>query len=283
MPGPPPVYPRVCGGTEPRQRSPVQRQGLSPRVRGNHRLPQARYRRSRSIPACAGEPGMREYGGYVGAVYPRVCGGTYASALHPRSPSGLSPRVRGNRETGTGRRARTGSIPACAGEPGGQPKAARVCRVYPRVCGGTAYLAASESRQRGLSPRVRGNPVRDQAHCGLRWSIPACAGEPPAFPAAGWALGVYPRVCGGTGGLCDLCPAGRGLSPRVRGNHPQQQNPWIGVGSIPACAGEPLLQVLIVHQYWVYPRVCGGTDTLSRQRKTPAGLSPRVRGNPPPE
>ena len=30
----------------------------------------------------------------------------------------------------------------------------------------------------------------------------------------------------------------------------------------------------------VYPRVCGGTSTRPRMMACPAGLSPRVRGNP---
>ncbi len=50
------VYPRVCGGT----RSPcwVARSswGLSPRVRGNHHHRRLFGPKSRSIPACAGEP-----------------------------------------------------------------------------------------------------------------------------------------------------------------------------------------------------------------------------------
>ena len=53
------VYPRVCGGTRRPESGGVQLQGLSPRVRGNrcpHRLIKIR---TRSIPACAGEPSFR--------------------------------------------------------------------------------------------------------------------------------------------------------------------------------------------------------------------------------
>ena len=94
------------------------------------------------------------------------------------------------------------------------------CRnwVYPRVCGGTVWLLASSERAYGLSPRVRGNLllIRNRAlHGG---SIPACAGEPVSPTVPVFAVGVYPRVCGGTG-----LPKGdphqhEGLSPRVRGN-----------------------------------------------------------------
>ena len=48
--------------------------GLSPRVRGNLRAYLKAHRVSRSIPACAGEPGaaVPELATY--RVYPRVCG-----------------------------------------------------------------------------------------------------------------------------------------------------------------------------------------------------------------
>ena len=50
----------------------------------------------------------------------------------------------------------------------------------------------------GLSPRVRGNhPPVAGMELSL-WSIPACAGEPPAAPSGDPAGEVYPRVCGGT-------------------------------------------------------------------------------------
>ena len=51
-------------------------------------------------------------------------------------------------------------------------------------------------------------------------------------------------------------------------------------GSIPACAGEPTLQSQCSCDGGVYPRVCGGTPGQAVSRSPPAGLSPRVRGNP---
>ena len=49
--------------------------------------------------------------------------------------------------------------------------------------------------------------------------------------------------------------------------------------SIPACAGEPCVTIVINNANEVYPRVCGGTlaDTGGLYRY--GGLSPRVRGN----
>ena len=50
------VYPHVCGGTAVTESSPKLVNGLSPRVRGNHRIAPFQDAFHRSIPACAGEP-----------------------------------------------------------------------------------------------------------------------------------------------------------------------------------------------------------------------------------
>ncbi len=110
-------------------------------------------------------------------------------------------------------------------------------------------------------------------------SIPAPAGEPATRNgrrAIGW---VYPRACGGT--WPDWCVRNgqRGLSPRLRGNlgyvvvnDPQKR-------SIPAPAGEPIIQVAQAGAQGVYPRACGGTYPMPWVPLRTPGLSPRLRGN----
>ncbi len=131
------VYPRVCGGTDESNRSASRRKGLSPRVRGNLRVYESKTSAYGSIPACAGEPpGMwRQHLGSV--VYPRVCGGTTVTLYRGARDWGLSPRVRGNQAKELRNRRRSGSIPACAGEPASVYFHWIIFRVYPRVCGGT--------------------------------------------------------------------------------------------------------------------------------------------------
>ena len=214
----PPVYPRVCGGTTHYQHSGVWRPGLSPRVRGNPAGGNGQHPLAGSIPACAGEPGLSATSGCPAGVYPRVCGGTTAVILWPATSRGLSPRVRGNHLPAMMDGITTGSIPACAGEPAGCALYRTRRRVYPRVCGGTPAMSLRLSPAIGLSPRVRGNPLRTAPLPNLSGSIPACAGEPRRVAARPAQGGVYPRVCGGTRQYPREMPLAGGLSPRVRGN-----------------------------------------------------------------
>ena len=172
------VYPRECGGTRAKRLAHVVAQGLSPRVRGNPRtLPRWAAPRG-SIPASAGEPSRPGRSPPQSGVYPRECGGTPAERLRFRPAAGLSPRVRGNPSVGRVAPRRRGSIPASAGEPLEQGELRVVEAVYPRECGGTASGECCTARQKGLSPRVRGNQGERRPNPGARGSIPASAGEP---------------------------------------------------------------------------------------------------------
>ncbi len=269
----------MCGGTFTKPRTRIIDTGLSPRVRGNRSISSSRTSSNGSIPACAGEPSRTRCRPLWRSVYPRVCGGTTVEKRFPIREAGLSPRVRGNRRPAETAWQYPRSIPACAGEPRAPCPSSRGAPVYPRVCGGTLAWPDEPHLDKGLSPRVRGNPEDPSIELLPHGSIPACAGEPPGRHRPGREDPVYPRVCGGTYGGADAVEKTDGLSPRVRGN----QWRWISTGtptrSIPACAGEP--QLLCRHTLTpaVYPRVCGGTVPCWVVSKTFQGLSPRVRGN----
>ena len=136
-----------------------------------------------------------------------------------------------------------------------------------------------EPPQFGLSPRVRGNPVRGAGPADIYRSIPACAGEPSRHRLESFLCRVYPRVCGGTDTCHNEGRAISGLSPRVRGNPESRRQARAAHGSIPACAGEPDFRADPRSRIKVYPRVCGGTIFASSRNSTSIGLSPRVRGN----
>ena len=194
----------------------------------------------RSIPACAGEPVISYHVPARSTVYPRVCGGTKTSTQSWLITQGLSPRVRGNRAGVEQEAGGEGSIPACAGEPFADGGNSDLMKVYPRVCGGTAYKKRWQECTKGLSPRVRGNLLPAFPLLIWIWSIPACAGEPSQPASERYCYQVYPRVCGGTIAGPAGVVAAWGLSPRVRGNHADRRKGAAERRSIPACAGEPV-------------------------------------------
>ena len=177
-------------------------------------------------------------------VYPRVCGGTFGYLDREQNGRGLSPRVRGNRGEGAVLLRGGRSIPACAGEPGITFSVAEDDRVYPRVCGGTVTGKSPVVSGDGLSPRVRGNLGHGYIVTVSLRSIPACAGEPDVNAVIRDDPKVYPRVCGGTPKAWETCTRTSGLSPRVRGNLKRGDFHGLVSGSIPACAGEPLANVI---------------------------------------
>ena len=209
-----------------------------------------------------------------------MCGGTARLPGLTHQHSGLSPRVRGNRNGAGGTFSIIGSIPACAGEPRSVACCALPSAVYPRVCGGTYDITTQILALPGLSPRVRGNQTRRRCCIIGVGSIPACAGEPMCPARRICPTRVYPRVCGGPPVRLGKRPTGAGLSPRVRGNHRFAHHRPASPGSIPACAGEPPEPEGQPGGQEVYPRVCGGTGGALGSGLVCYGLSPRVRGNP---
>ena len=233
--------------------------GLSPRVRGNPYAMLHSLQARGSIPACAGEPPGHDHPGHNRWVYPRVCGGTHYKTTAGLPDGGLSPRVRGNHRPLRRPQQSIGSIPACAGEPVALRHLPEGIKVYPRVCGGTIQARADALGFLGLSPRVRGNHQHRHLRPPAHGSIPACAGEPAAGRPVVHDAEVYPRVCGGTAALRYPPARCHGLSPRVRGNRMVCVYEGGQLGSIPACAGEPVEALAFGTVPAVYPRVCGGT------------------------
>ena len=248
-------------------------------MRGNRWARRAGGGWLRSIPACAGEPFVRERRLSLPPVYPRLCGGTvFRPPPRPRW-RGLSPPVRGNHRPRQPSQERPRSIPACAGEPRGRRHRGWRLGVYPRLCGGTVFDKAVSHPAVGLSPPVRGNQLPDDGGVYLARSIPACAGEPAAYPGRNKTGKVYPRLCGGTWRGCRRGAKSGGLSPPVRGNLINRVGHLGFQRSIPACAGEPIQPAPAEPDQRVYPRLCGGTSKPSRNTFTKDGLSPPVRGN----
>ena len=176
---------------------------------------------------------------------------------------------------------RRGSIPAHAGEPYDRNWTGITSRVYPRACGGARGLSRGLNLNNGLSPRMRGSPdVRGLLNL-PPGSIPAHAGEPPPVPPGRFGSRVYPRACGGAKPLTILTGIEAGLSPRMRGSLETSVGFFALLGSIPAHAGEPAPRPCSTSPSRVYPRACGGAQTLTMDGSTLTGLSPRMRGSRP--
>ena len=127
-----------------------------------------------------------------------MCGATQVGQLGAQLVQGLSPRVRGNRNLDDGRHAPFGPIPACAGQPVGRNIDDLKEGAYPRVCGATKERVAETAGGKGLSPRVRGNPLQLDGADVLLGPIPACAGQPKRSKGRMKLDQAYPRVCGAT-------------------------------------------------------------------------------------
>ena len=155
----PGVYPRACGATLIRAGVGSRDEGLSPRVRGNLRVPTRVALMAGSIPARAGQPVSRCLVRRRRAVYPRACGATTGCRARSQHAIGLSPRVRGNHLHRRQRSKSSGSIPARAGQPRAWAARRQLPPVYPRACGATRASRHHVCDGGGLSPRVRGNPI----------------------------------------------------------------------------------------------------------------------------
>ena len=208
-----------------------------------------------------------------------MCGATKKNAQTRRHGGGLSPRVRGNLVAGVLSDWPCGPIPACAGQPRQWQDQLRCARAYPRVCGATCAMIFRASSSKGLSPRVRGNRQDRFTYRENQGPIPACAGQPCAASGTRASCRAYPRVCGATVAVRDGAGAGKGLSPRVRGNPGHHRGVARVLGPIPACAGQPSMKASGCWVCWAYPRVCGATPDGSNCTYEFKGLSPRVRGN----
>ena len=248
-------------------------------MRGNHCKTVRGVQQVGSIPARAGEPQLLADPDPQVQVYPRACGGTRTRRPRQRLTKGLSPRVRGNQVNRTAAATSARSIPARAGEPYRSSGKVWAFKVYPRACGGTFPPSATGRWATGLSPRVRGNRCKVMVGQNRSGSIPARAGEPIDHLAEDALASVYPRACGGTCLDHGSHSSHIGLSPRVRGNRPQQPEGVLGFGSIPARAGEPICNAAANGLLTVYPRACGGTTRRLPNWTPETGLSPRVRGN----
>ena len=267
----------MCGEHQQRRRAARRKLGSSPRVRGTPPCEAANGAVIGIIPACAGNtrhtrPPVARHGDH-----PRVCGEHSAANFSTPEFEGSSPRVRGTLHTPSFPLARTGIIPACAGNTLSSATGYSSQGDHPRVCGEHHYSVSDQGDAGGSSPRVRGTLDCREAAEPETGIIPACAGN---TGKRGCCCGFYwdhPRVCGehryGANkkkGIWWIIPAcagntavipfpflGLGDHPRVCGEHHHSFLSASNGGIIPACAGNT--PPILWHRFLMrdHPRVCG--------------------------
>ena len=110
------------------------------------------------IPAYAGNTRMLRHRRLACRDHPRVCGEHDVGRYKWVELTGSSPRMRGTRGSIQIIHARTGIIPAYAGNTPTMIITARTLRDHPRVCGEHTLSGIAERTGLGSSPRMRGTP-----------------------------------------------------------------------------------------------------------------------------
>ena len=136
--------------------------------------------------------------------------------------------------------ARSGPIPARAGQPRPSACWATAHRAYPRSRGATLAGIVQRAQYQGLSPLARGNPMRESKGVRRQGPIPARAGQPESGRRGDSAHGAYPRSRGATLGGALMRLHSEGLSPLARGNRVLLRRLAWSAGPIPARAGQPV-------------------------------------------
>ena len=172
-------------------------EGRSPHARGRRMAHEKPENKDGSIPACAGEAGVKSYFYCRAGVDPRMRGGGYVFFIFQRQHQGRSPHARGRRGHYPGSLFIMGSIPACAGEANLLLSMRLKPWVDPRMRGGGRTMKWIPAFSQGRSPHARGRQSQlKRIHAMIR-SIPACAGEACKKGLITIQTRVDPRMRGG--------------------------------------------------------------------------------------
>ena len=195
------------------------------------------------------------------------------------SPSGASPRARGNPRRRRSGGMADGCIPASAGESTTPARRSGRTRVHPRERGGIASRRPSDGEPQGASPRARGNRAGHVGELTRAGCIPASAGESTPGSNSRARSRVHPRERGGIALVSRRAAIIDGASPRARGNLQRRSRPLYSDGCIPASAGESTTDAWRCSPARVHPRERGGIFLRWLLAHGVEGASPRARGN----
>ena len=151
--------------------------GSSPLARGTHSRVHRKHRRSRFIPARAGNTGTGRRRRRGRTVHPRSRGEHPGKGLLGTIGNGSSPLARGTRRDTDERVPAHRFIPARAGNTPRGTVSPPAAPVHPRSRGEHAGMRTSACQRIGSSPLARGTRRRGGRHRGQGRFIPARAGN----------------------------------------------------------------------------------------------------------
>ena len=139
-------------------------------------------------------------------------------------------------------------------------------------------MAARMSRPLGSSPRLRGTLRHRSTRPRQDGIIPALAGNTASQRSWTSTARDHPRACGEHNtSAADVC-AISGSSPRLRGTPDRDRPATMGLGIIPALAGNTPWRLRACLAPWDHPRACGEHSTPVIAQTYGQGSSPRLRG-----
>ena len=156
--------------------------------------------------------------------------------------------------------ARTGIIPAHAGNTGRISPRTWMNGDHPRACGEHLPSSRLTLTCMGSSPRMRGTPQLVRGH--------------------GAHAVDHPRACGEHSNKPIIAAEPAGSSPRMRGTRRLVQAGAVEMGIIPAHAGNTVAHDIARVSAVDHPRACGEHPCFAIPPKTAEGSSPRMRGTP---
>ena len=156
--------------------------------------------------------------------------------------------------------ARTGIIPAHAGNTPRRSAPPVSCGDHPRACGEHLFVVCATLEHLGSSPRMRGTHALALAEGARTGIIPAHAGNTRDRLCTAGASRDHPRACGEHRTSCLVPDTNQGSSPRMRGTPDLFRALAVGEGIIPAHAGNTRLRLHRLKTPRDHPRACGEHD-----------------------
>ena len=143
-------------------------------------------------------------------------------------------------------------------------------------------ILSSHMSSMGSSPHARGTPPGCGRGVWFVGIIPACAGNTcrsAGMPPHPWD---HPRMRGEHHSSRRIEGYMLGSSPHARGTRISILVTLLGLGIIPACAGNTISHLALTREAWDHPRMRGEHGTSALVGTGGTGSSPHARGTPDP-